>query len=215
MIRSLLISTSVEADSSKNNFSKGKWPMKLCKLMIVFVAVVIAFPVIASAAELKVGVLNLNNVFDNYDKRTAMEEDFKDVRDREEDILVEKQDSLLDLRDELQLLEQGSEARKELSAELEKKVLILQLEEEVARRNLSLKEKEYYEELYLDISEAVEAIGSEEGFDLILKKEIIDPRSADLMELRLKIGIGTVMYFSEALDITDLVTEYLNERFSG
>ncbi|MCP4363839.1 MAG: OmpH family outer membrane protein, partial [Planctomycetes bacterium] len=99
--------------------------MKLCKLMIVFVAVVVAFPVIASAAELRVGVLNLNNVFDKYEKRAAMEEDFKDQRDREEDVLVEKQESLLNLREELQLLEQGSEARNELAAELEKKLLIL------------------------------------------------------------------------------------------
>ncbi|MGR3294836.1 MAG: hypothetical protein ACUZ8A_01170, partial [Candidatus Bathyanammoxibius sp.] len=85
--------------------------MKLCKLMIVFVAVVVAFPVIASAAELRVGVLNLNDVFENYDKRADMEEDFKDLRDREEDALMEKQDSLMNLREELQLLEQGSAAR--------------------------------------------------------------------------------------------------------
>ncbi len=189
--------------------------MKLCKLMIVFVAVVVAFPVIASAAELRVGVLNLNDVFDKYEKRAAMEEDFKDLRDREEEVLVEKQESLLNLREELQLLEQGSEARTELAAELEKKLLILQLEEEVARKNLGLKEKEYYEELYMDISNAVEEIGKKEGFDVILKKEVIEPQSADLMELRLKIGIGTVMYFSEAVDITGLVVEYLNEEYSG
>ena len=189
--------------------------MKLCKLMIVFVAVVVAFPVIASAAELRVGVLNLNDVFENYDKRADMEEDFKDLRDREEDALVEKQDSLMNLREELQLLEQGSAAREELAAELEKKLLILQLEQEVAARNLGLKEKEYYEELYVDISNAIEEIGEEEGFDLILKREVIEPRSADLMELRLKIGIGTVMYFSESVDITELVVEYLNEGYSG
>ncbi|MCP4364766.1 MAG: hypothetical protein GY800_05645, partial [Planctomycetes bacterium] len=60
-----------------------------------------------------------------------------------------------------------------------------------------------------------EEIGKKEGFDVILKKEVIEPQSADLMELRLKIGIGTVMYFSEAVDITGLVVEYLNEGYSG
>lgn len=189
--------------------------MKLGKFMFVFFAVVMAFPAVVSAKDLRIGVVNLNQVFENYKKRTEMEESFKDLKTREEEQLMDKQDSLTGLREEMQLLERGSAARKELEAELEKKLLYLQLEEEVARKNLGEKEKEYYEELYQDISSAIDTIGKEQGFDLILKKETIEAKSADLLELRLKIGIGTVLYYSEALDITDIVVQYLNERYSG
>ncbi|MFQ5861566.1 MAG: OmpH family outer membrane protein [Candidatus Brocadiales bacterium] len=189
--------------------------MKLGKLMFVLSAVIIALPAVVSAEELQIGVVNLNQVFENYEKRAELEESFKELRAGEEDLLRDKQDNLVGLREEIQLLERGSEARKEKEVELEKKLLYLQLEEEVARKNLGAKEKEFYEELYNDISGAIEEIGREQGFDLILKKEVIEPKSADLLELRLKIGMGTVLYYSDVVDITDMVIDYLNEKYAG
>lgn len=189
--------------------------MKLGKFAFVLFAMIVALPAAASAKELKVGVVNLNKVFENYKKRVAMEDSFKDLKTREEESLTDKQDSLMSMREEMQLMERGSEARKELEAELQKKLLYLQLEEEVARKNLTEKEKEYYEELYDDINKAIETIGKEQKFDLILKKETIETKSADLLELRLKIGIGTVLYYSDAMDITDIVVQYLNEKYKG
>ncbi|MCB7130284.1 MAG: OmpH family outer membrane protein [Candidatus Brocadiales bacterium] len=186
--------------------------MKLCKYVLVLFAAVIVFPVIVSAEGLTIGVVKLNDVFERYEKRTEMEESFKELKAREEELLMEKQDDLMALREEMQLLERGSEARKELGVEMEKKALYLQLEEDVARKNLGEKEREYYEELFQDITDAIDEVGKEEGFDLILKKEEINPKSGDLMELRLKIGMAAVLYFSESLDITDMVVEYLNER---
>ncbi|MEE9584650.1 MAG: OmpH family outer membrane protein [Candidatus Brocadiales bacterium] len=189
--------------------------MKLGKLMFVFFAVVIALPAVAFAEDLRIGVVNLNQVFENYKKREGMEEDFKDLTNREEELLMERQDELMSLREELQLLERGSEARKEMAAQLEKKGYELELDKELALKKLAMQEMEYYEELYQDINDAIEEIGSQEEFDLIIKKQVIPPKSADLRELMFKIRIGTVLYFSESLDITDMVVEYLNERYSG
>ncbi len=194
---------------------KGKRPMKLGKLMFVFFAVVIALPAVAFAEDLRIGVVNLNQVFENYKKREGMEEDFKDLTNREEELLMERQDELMSLREELQLLERGSDARKEMAAQLEKKGYELELDKELALKKLAMQEMEYYEELYQDINDAIEEIGSQEEFDLIIKKQVIPPKSADLRELMFKIRIGTVLYFSESLDITDMVVEYLNERYSG
>lgn len=188
--------------------------MRLSGFLSVLFVVILVLPGATFGKELKIGVINLNQVFENYEKRKELEDDFKDVRAKAEDILKEKQDELLSLREETQLLEMGSAARKEKEAELEKKLLYLQLEEEVARKNLGVKEKEFYEELYKDISIEAEEIGKAEGFDLVLKKEVIEPKSADLLELRLKIGIGTVLYFSNAIDITEKVVKGLNKRYS-
>lgn len=215
MIPRLSALTSVVVDFRSRKFWKGKKPMRLSKFVFVLFAVVLVFPAIASAEGLKIGVVNLNQVFESYNKRAELEESFKDIQVQEEDLLREKQDGLISLREEIQLMEKGSAARKELETELEKKLLYLQLEEEVARKNLGAKEREYYEELYRDISAAIEEIGSEQGFDIILKKEVLQPKSADLLELRLKIGMGTVLYYSGAVDITDMIVKYLNEKYSG
>lgn len=189
--------------------------MKLASFMsMIIFTLVIALPGVGLAKELKMGVVNLNQVFENYEKRKELEEDFKNIRAQAEDTLREKQDEAVSLREEIQLLEQGSAARKKKEEELEKKILYLQLEEDVARRKLGESEKNFYEELYADISQVIGEIGKNEGFDLILKKEEIEAKSADLLELRLKIGIGTVLYYSGALDVTQKVIDGLNKRYS-
>lgn len=189
-----------------------KKPMRLISFLVPFLALIISLPSTAMGRELKVGVINLNKVFEQYDKRKELEDDFRDIRSRSEDILKSKQDEAIALREEIQLLEAGSVARKKKEEELEKLLLYLQIEDEVARKNLAKAEKDFYEELFQDINTAVDEVGKKEGFDLILKKEDIEPKSADLLELRLKIGIGTVLYFSNTLDVTDKIIESLNRK---
>lgn len=187
--------------------------MRLLSFFVPFLALIISLPGTTMAKEMKVGVVNLNKVFDQYDKRKELENDFRDIRNRSEEVLKAKQDEAMALRDEIQLLDPGSAARKKKEEDMEKLLLYLQIEDEVARKNLTKAEKEFYEELFQDINAVVEEVGKKEGFDLILKKEDIDTKSADLVELRLKIGIGTVLYFSNALDVTDKVVESLNRRY--
>lgn len=187
--------------------------MRLLSFFVPFLALIISLPGTTMGKEMKVGVVNLNRVFDQYDKRKELENDFRDIRNRSEEVLKVKQDEAMALRDEIQLLEAGSTARKKKEEDMEKVLLYLQIEDEVARKNLAKAEKEFYEELFQDINAVVEEVGKKEGFDLILKKEDIDTKSADLVELRLKIGIGTVLYFSNALDVTDKVVESLNRRY--
>ena len=93
-------------------------------------------------------------------------------------------------------------------------MMYLQLEEKMAETNLSRKQKEFFEELYHDICKEIDNLCKREGFDIILKKEDLELKSADIMELRLKIGIGTVLYYSDALDVTSKVIEALNCRLS-
>lgn len=187
--------------------------MRLISFFVPFLALIISLPGTTMGKELKVGVVNLNKVFEQYDKRKELESDFRDIGSRAEDTLKTKQEEAIALREEIQLLEAGSMARKKKEEELEKLLLYLQVEDEVAKRNLAKAEKDFYEELFKDINAVVDEVGKKEGFDLILKKEDIETKSADLLELRLKIGIGTVLYFSNALDVTDKVIESLNRKY--
>ncbi|HHT9119640.1 MAG TPA: OmpH family outer membrane protein [Candidatus Hypogeohydataceae bacterium YC41] len=187
--------------------------MRLISFFIPFLFLVVSLPATGLSKDLKVGVVNLNKIFEQYDKRKELEEDFRNIKSKAEDTLKSKQEEAVSLRDEIQLLEVGSPARKKKEEDMEKLLLYLQVEDEMARKNLAKSEKDFYEELFQDINVVVADVGKKEAFDLILKKEDVDPKSADLLELRLKIGIGTVLYFSNALDITDKVVESLNRKY--
>ncbi|HHT9126966.1 MAG TPA: OmpH family outer membrane protein [Candidatus Brocadiia bacterium] len=162
----------------------------------------------------KIGVVNINRVLDKYEKRKELEKQFMAAKTQTEQQLRQKQGEIKSLREEVQLLDMGSESRRKNEETLEKKMLYYQLEEKMAETNLSRKEKEIFEELYQDVCKEIDNLGKKESFDIILKKEDLELKSADILELRLKIGIGTVLYYSDALDVTDKVIEALNSRHS-
>lgn len=166
------------------------------------------------APKLKVGVVNINQALDKYEKRKELEKQFLALRTQTEQQLRRKQDEIKTMREEIQLLDMGSENRRKNEETIEKKLLYLQLEEKMAGTNLSRKEKEFFEELYQDVCREIDELGKRENFDIILKKEDLELKSADILELRLKIGIGTVLYYSNALDITPKVIEALNSSYS-
>ncbi|HLG29295.1 MAG TPA: OmpH family outer membrane protein [Candidatus Brocadiales bacterium] len=166
------------------------------------------------ASQLKIGVVNINQVLDKYEKRKDLEKQFLAFRTQAEQQLRQKQGEIKSLREEIQLLDMGSESRRKNEEAIEKKMLYQQLEEKMAETNLSRKEKEFFEELYQDVCREIENLGKKEKFDIILKKEDLELKSADILELRLKIGIGTVLFYSDALDVTAKVVETLNSHHS-
>lgn len=165
------------------------------------------------ASQLKIGVVNINQALDKYEKRKELEKQFMALTAETEQQLRHKQAEIKSLREEIQLLDMGSESRRKNEEMFEKKMMYLQLEEKMAETKLGRKEREFFEELYRDVRIEVDNIGKKENFDLVLKKEDLELKSADIMELRLKIGISTVLYYSDALDITEKVIEALNSRY--
>ena len=165
------------------------------------------------ASRLKIGVVNINQVLNKYEKRKELEKQFMSLQTEAEQRLRQKQTEIKSLQEEIQLLDMGSESRRKNEEMFEKKMMYLQLEEKMAETKLNRKQKELFEELYQDIRNEIDILGKRGNFGLILKKEDLDLKSSDLVELRLKIGISTVLYYSDALDVTDRVIEGLNSRF--
>jgi Skp family chaperone for outer membrane proteins len=162
---------------------------------------------------LKIGVVNINQALEKYEKRKELEKQFIALKTETERQLRKKQAEIKSLQEEIQLLDMGSESRRKNEELFEKKIMYLQLEEKMGEAKLGKKEIEFFEELYLDLCNEIEDLGKREGFDLILKKEDLELKSADIMELRLKIGISTVLYYSDPLDVTAKVIEALNSGF--
>jgi len=97
---------------------------------------------------------------------------------------------------------------------MERKNVELEGYAKFAERQLLKKYKDFFENTYQEVVQKVEEIGKQNNFDLIIKKEEPNLESGQISDLQFKIGIRTVLYHSESVDITSDVIDNLNASYS-
>jgi Skp family chaperone for outer membrane proteins len=127
-------------------------------------------------------------------------------------IVNDKKKELVGLNEKIQLLDLGSEARKKDEESLEKKTMELESYAKYAEKSMMKKYKEYFGNLYTEVCKEIEAIGKREQYDLIIKKEEPELQSGGISEMQFKVGIKTVLYHSDSVDITSQVIDSLNKK---
>ena len=168
----------------------------------------------SSSRGLKVGVVDLNNVFEKYEKRKTFDAQLKEQEKQYQKIINDKKKELVSLNEKIQLLDLGSEARKRDEETFEKKNMGLESYAKFAEKNIMRKYKDYFGSLYTEVCKEVEDIGKREQYDLIIKKEEPELQSGGISELQFKVGIKTVLYHSESIDMTNQVIDTLNKKYS-
>lgn len=163
---------------------------------------------------LKLGVVDLNSVFEKYEKRKNFDAQLKEQEKKYQKIINDKKKELVSLSEKIQLLDLGSEARKRDEEAFEKKNIELESYAKFAEKSLMKKYKDYFENLYTEVCKEVENIGKLEQYDLIIKKEEPELQSGGISELQFKVGIKAVLYHSEEVDITNQVINTLNKKYS-
>ncbi len=171
-------------------------------------------PVNANAEGFKIGVVDISGVFEKYEKRTDLDQGLKDLEKELQDEINKKRKEMIDLNEETQLLDLGSETRRKNEDMLERKNVELEGYAKFAERQLLKRYKAFFEQVYGEVVKKVEEIGESEGYDLIIKKEEPELNSGQIADLQFKIGIRTVLYHSKAVDITAIVTEHLHAEYS-
>lgn len=167
-----------------------------------------------SSKGLKVGVVDLNKVFEKYEKRKTFDVQLKEKEKQYQKIINDKKKELVSLNEKIQLLDLGSEVRKKDEETFEKKNIELESYAKFAEKSLVKKYKEYFEGLYTEVCKEVEDIGKREQYDLIMKKEEPELQGGGISELQFKVGIKSVLYHSDDIDITNQVINNLNKRLS-
>ena len=170
--------------------------------------------VIAPSRGIKIGVVDLNVVFEKYEKRKASDAQLKEQEKQYQKIINDKKKELVGLNEKIQLLDLGSESRKRDEETFEKKNMELESYAKFAEKSLMKKYKDYFGSLYTEVCKEVEDIGKREQYDLIIKKEEPELQSGGISELQFKVGIKTVLYHSESVDITNQVINNLNKKYS-
>ncbi|MDN3513273.1 MAG: OmpH family outer membrane protein [Candidatus Brocadia sp.] len=169
----------------------------------------------APSKGLKVGVVDLNNVFEKYEKRKAFDVQLKEQEKQYQKIVNDKKKELVSLSEKIQLLDLGSEARKKDEETFEKKNMELESYAKFAEKSLMKKYKDYFQNLYTEVCKEVEDIGRREQYDLIIKKDEPELQTGGISELQFKVGIKTVLYNSDSVNITAQVIDNLNKKYSA
>ncbi len=165
------------------------------------------------ASDLKIGVVGLNRVFDQYGKRKFLDKQLKELENSYEKMITKKRDNIKNLLIEIEMLNMGSESRIKKEDELNKSRIETEVFTKFAEQNLLKKYKDFFESIYKDVSKATERFGKKNGYDLILKNEEPEFKSNDMSDLQFKIGIKSVLYFSDAVDITQLIIDNINSNY--
>jgi Skp family chaperone for outer membrane proteins len=168
----------------------------------------------AEAEDFKIGVVDISGVFEKYQKRIDLDQELKEQEQGFQDEINKKRKEIIDLDEETQLLDLGSESRSKNENLLERKSVELEGYAKFAERQLLKKYKEFFENTYQEVVQKVEEIGKQSNFDLIIKKEEPNLESGQISDLQFKIGIRTVLYHSESVDITSDVIDNLNASYS-
>lgn len=168
----------------------------------------------AEAEDFKIGIVDISSVFEKYQKRIDLNQKLKEQEKEFQDEVNKKRKEIIDLDEETQLLDLGSESRSNNENMLERKNVELEGYAKFAERQLLKKYKNFFENIYEEVVQKVEEIGKQEGFDLIIKKEDSNLKSGQISDLQFKIGIRTVLYHSDSVDITLDVIENLNASYS-
>ena len=168
----------------------------------------------AEAEDFKIGVVDISGVFEKYQKRIDLDQELKEQEQGFQDEINKKRKEIIDLDEETQLLDLGSESRSKNENLLERKNVELEGYAKFAERQLLKKYKDFFENIYEEVVQKVEEIGKQESFDLIIKKEEPDLKSGQISDLQFKIGIRTVLYHSESVDITLDVIDNINATYS-
>ena len=180
---------------------------------IVSIVIFGSMPQDVTAGELKIGVVDINEIFDNYDKRNDLDQQLKNTEAEFKKEIESKKKTIIDLNEETQLLDLGSESRNENMEILERKNVELEGYAKFAERQLTKRYKDAFEKIYEEITNEVNSFGKERNYSVIIKKEKPNVPSNQLSDLQFKIGIRTVLYNSSAIDITSNVTERINARY--
>ncbi len=180
---------------------------------IVSIAAFNSMPQNVKAEGIKIGVVDINEIFDKYDKRVELDQQLKDTEAEFKNEIESKKKAMIDLNEETQLLDLGSESRDKNIVILEKKNVELEGYAKFAEKQLMKKYKDAFEKIYEEIIKEVDSFGKDRNYSVIIKKEKPNLQSNQLSDLQFKIGIRTVLYNSSAIDVTQNITERLNARF--
>ncbi len=180
-------------------------------MAILIAASIIAVPAVAENGDgdYRIGVVNIKNVFDNYEKQIEEYEKLRKKRDQLQapiDALSEQITKDKERYDE-QKDAMSPEERRALEEKIEAAVTEYRTEFKRAQEDIDQQEKRLMRDLFEDIYLAIQEVGAKYNYHLIFESGGDAPSVAGRP--------GGLLYHSTTLNMTQRVIEHLNTKYKG
>lgn len=165
-------------------------------ISVVLCAAIISFFIFGfagtSGAEEKTGVVQLEKVFNEYQKTKELDSILEEKGKSTQDERQKKVDAIRKMKDELELL--SEKGKEEKQAKIDEEIQELQTFDRDKTNTLKKEHDQYMREILKEISDKIEAYGKDKGYSMILSDRAI-------------------LYSDDKIDLTDKVLEDLNKAY--
>jgi len=161
-------------------------------------------------AATKIGLVSVKRVFDQCKKNTKFEEE---ITAEQEKVLAELEKARADIEAEragLNTLKPGSAEHMGQVKVLMEKQAKLTAEQEFQKQQLTLKQRQWIEQMYSDIVRITGEVAQKRGLDIVLENSEIDLAEVPNDMLNFVILMRGVLHSAGCVDITDEVTAGLD-----
>lgn len=165
----------------------------------------------AQSFPFKVGVVNVAEVFERYNKTKDYEKVLQKEKEREDLLRNEIVSKIKNLQEEMDVLSPGSERYREKSEEVAKERARYEHKAKTWNEYIKNKFSEHALKIYKDIRDAVNKHASDNGYTFVFKLDpvlSIVPQGEDVTD---QINLRTVLYAANETDITADIIKMLNK----
>ena len=169
-----------------------------------------------AAVRSQVALLDVGYVFKQNNHFKILKENLKNEMKLIDGRLKAKRDAIVEKAKSLKgdVLRVGSPDYKQLEAEVARSQADLQVEVQIMKKELMIKEAKIYHEVYTEIYQEVEAIAQAYGFVVVMQFNGKRANSESPQQVMQEIS-KPIVWHNSALDITPEVLKRLNMRSAG
>jgi Skp family chaperone for outer membrane proteins len=160
---------------------------------------------------LKIGIVNIKKVFDDYKKKMDREVALQKERNELQAELDKKEKELKKLEKEMEILEGDQKLKKK--EEFDEKMKDYTAFFSYNNKKLQAKQVELWNTIHNEIVDEIDRFGKKHGYDLILKSDPDPIRGKSLEEIQLRADIKKVLYHSGKVDLTEPILKILNDQY--
>jgi len=190
----------------------------LCAMVVT--AVALAGPA-AVRADLKVGVVDLVTVTNNYERTKDASADLQVEQANLKAETDPKVTELEELRLQRDSFNRGTEEWKKLDERLLKKQVELRNWIAIERIKIERRHRDVLLNMYREIADVVERVAKKKALDLVFTKAFLEPPQIDvdesrgLEDLKKRIIGQRVLYPTDTVDLTEEVLKILNAEYKS
>ena len=170
----------------------------------------------ASRRPTAIAVVDVQKVLNNLAEKNSIE---ADITRRTEQLQRETNDRAKEIREleqDLSILGPSSEAFRQTDEKRQEKTISLEVWQRLKVQELEREKAIQTELLYRKVGQAVERLAQKQGYDLVLYKDETEPvRGKTQQQVGVIINMRKVLYASPELDVTDQITQTLNNEFKN